>query len=158
MASAGGVTFGVAFKLVLKAIVMPLVGAPARNAPFQFLVGNTAALPGMLAMVIFGAGVAEEIFFRGYVFERLGRLLGSSRAALAAIVVLSAALFAVAHYSGQGVPGVEQAAIVGVIFGAMFARQKQIWVLMCAHAAFDVTAVLLIYLDWEAPLAHLLFK
>ena len=154
----GGIALGVGLKLLLKTIVMPLLGAPDRNAAFQYLVGDTGALPGMLAMVIVGAGIAEEIFFRGYMFERLSGLLGSSRPALAGIVLLSSALFAIAHYPGQGLPGVEQAAIVGAVFGVIFARWKQIWMLMFAHAAFDVTAVLLIYKDWETPVAHVIFR
>lgn len=35
----GGV-FGIAFKLLMKAVVMPLLGAPAHNPAYQFLVGN----------------------------------------------------------------------------------------------------------------------
>lgn len=157
-AIAGGIAVGGILKVFLKAVVMPIFGAPDRNAPYQFLVGNTAALPGMLAIVLFSAGVAEEIFFRAYLFERLGRVLGGSRASLAAIVVLTTSLFALAHYQGQGVPGVEQAAVTGAVFALMFARWKQIWIVMIAHASFDVAAVMLIYLNWEAPVAHLVFK
>src|SRR3981189_1587294 len=40
-----GIIFGVAFKLVMKAIVMPPLGAPAINPAYHFLAGNTAALP-----------------------------------------------------------------------------------------------------------------
>ncbi|TMA33009.1 MAG: CPBP family intramembrane metalloprotease, partial [Deltaproteobacteria bacterium] len=56
----------------MKAVVMPLFGAPAINPAYHYLAGNTAALPGMILAVIFGAGFGEEIFFRGYLFERLG--------------------------------------------------------------------------------------
>jgi membrane protease YdiL (CAAX protease family) len=73
-----GCVFGVAFKLVMKAIVMPLLGGPAINPAYHYLAGNSAALPGMLFVVIVGAGFGEEILFRGYMFERLGTLLGSS--------------------------------------------------------------------------------
>jgi CAAX protease family protein len=154
---AGGIAFGVAFKLTMKAVVMPLLGAPPVNAAYHFLAGNPSALPGMLLIVIFSAGFAEELFFRGYIFERMGRLLGESRSALVGIVLISSAVFAVAHYRGQGAPGVEQAAVTGVVFGTLFARRRQIWVLMLAHAAFDVTAVALIYWTLEARVAHLVF-
>ena len=41
-----GIVFGCAFKLLMKAIVMPLLGADPINQPYHYLVGNTAALPG----------------------------------------------------------------------------------------------------------------
>src|SRR5688572_27295545 len=41
-----GIVFGIAFKLLMKAIVMPLLGAPPINQAFHYLEGNTAALPG----------------------------------------------------------------------------------------------------------------
>lgn len=41
----GGVAFGIVFKLGAKAIVMPLLGAPAINASYHYLAGNAHALP-----------------------------------------------------------------------------------------------------------------
>ena len=70
-----GIVFGCAFKLLMKAIVMPLLGADPINQPYHYLVGNTAALPGMLFLLIVGAGFGEETVFRGYMFERFGKVL-----------------------------------------------------------------------------------
>src|SRR5215831_3345516 len=39
-----GITVGVLFKLVMKAVVMPLLDAPPINPAYHFLAGNTAAL------------------------------------------------------------------------------------------------------------------
>jgi len=151
------VVLGVVFKLLMKSIVMPLFGAPAINPAYHSLAGNTAALPGMLAAVIIGAGFAEEAVFRGYMFERLGKLFGLGLAAKVAIVLASSALFALAHYPDQGVPGAEQAAITVLVFGAVFARTHRIWMPMIMHAAFDVTAVAIIYWGLEPDVAHLVF-
>ena len=41
---------------------------------------------------------------------------------------------------------------------AIFAWRQQIWFLMVAHAAFDFTALAIIYWGWERTLAHLLFR
>ena len=92
-----GLLAGIAFKLLMKAVVMPLLGAPPVNARYGYLAGNTAALPGMLAAVILGAGFGEELVFRSYLFERLGRLLGTHARAKAVIVLLTAGLFGLAH-------------------------------------------------------------
>jgi membrane protease YdiL (CAAX protease family) len=153
-----GIVFGCAFKLLMKAIVMPLLGAPAINSAYHYLAGNRAALPGMLFTFIVGAGFGEETIFRGYLFERLGKLFGTGAGAKVSIVLLTSAVFALGHYSNLGLPGVEQAMITGLVFGTIFAVTGRIWMLMCAHAAFDLTALAIIYWNLEADVAHLVFK
>ena len=153
-----GVVCGAAFKLAMKALVMPLLGAPAVNPAYHFLAGNRAALPGMILAVTIGAGFGEETVFRGYLFERLGRLLGRGTGAKAAIILLTSAWFGLAHYHDQGVPGVEQALVTGLVFGSVFAVTGRLWTIIFAHAAFDLTAVALIYWDVESAVAHLVFR
>lgn len=153
-----GLAIGIAFKLLMKAIVMPLFGAPPINPAYHYLAGNTAALPGAVYLVIAGAGFGEETVYRGFLFERLGKLFGSSAAVKTAIVLLSAGLFALAHYSEQGLPGVEQASITGLVFGTIFLLMGRIWISMVAHAAFDLTALALIFWNFESPVAHFIFK
>ena len=145
-----GVGFGAAYKLILKAIVMPLLGAPQVNARYHFVTGNAAVLPGLIATMIIVAGFGEETLYRGYMFERLGKLLGQSRAAKIAIVLITTALFAAAHYPDQGIPGVEQAVFTGLVFGGIFAVTGELFMLMVAHATFDLVALALIYWNLEA--------
>ena len=73
-----GIAFGIAFKFLMKAIVMPLLGAEPINQAFHYLAGNRAALPGAVYTMIVRAGFGEETVFRGYLFERFGKLFGSS--------------------------------------------------------------------------------
>jgi len=153
-----GIAFGSAFKLLMKMIVMPLLGADPINQRYHYLAGNRAALPAALYAMIVGAGFAEETVFRGFMFERLGKLFGSSVSARTATVLLTAGLFGVAHYADQGLAGVEQGAIVGLVYGTIFAVTGRIWMLMFAHAAFDLTALAIIYWDLESKVAHLVFK
>ena len=153
-----GIAFGIAFKLLMKAIVMSLFGAPPINPAYHYLTGNPGALPGAVYLLIAGGGFGEEVVFRGFLFERFGKLLGSSANAKAGIVLLTAGLFALAHYPDQGLPGVEQAAITGLALGSMFAVTGRIWIPMFAHAAFDLTALVLIYWNLESAVAHLIFR
>ena len=153
-----GITFGAALKFVMKAIVMPLLDAPPVNPAYHFLAGNTAALPWMLYIILAGAGFGEETVFRGWMFERLGKLFGQSTAAKIAIVLITSSWFGLAHYAFQGLPGVEQALIVGLAFGSIFALTGRIFMLMIAHAAFDLTALAMIFWDFEASVAHFIFK
>ena len=153
-----GVIFGGAFKVLMKAVVMPLLGADPINHAYHHLVGNSNALPGMVLIAIVAAGFGEETLFRGYMFERLRKLLGTGAIARVLIVLLTAGLFGLAHYPEQGLAGVQQAGIFGIVFGAVFALTGRIWLLMCAHAAFDLVALAIIYLDLESHVAHLVFR
>jgi membrane protease YdiL (CAAX protease family) len=153
-----GSVFGSAFKLVMKAVVMPLLGAEPINQAYHYLAGNRAAIPGALFAMIVTAGFGEETLFRGYMFERLGKLFGGGVGAKAAIVLLTAGLFGVAHYHDQGLAGAGQATITGLVFGTIFAVTGRIWMLICAHAMFDLVAYAIIYWNLESAVAHLVFK
>lgn len=152
-----GFAFGCAFKILMKAIVMPLLGADPINPTYHFLAGNRAVLPtAVWAMIT--AGFAEETVFRGYMFERLGKLFGSGVAATASIVLFTSVWFGLGHYADQGLAGAEQGTIVGLVFGTAYAVTRRIWMLIFAHAAFDLTALAIIYWDLESDVAHLVFR
>jgi membrane protease YdiL (CAAX protease family) len=153
-----GIVFGVAFKFLMKAIVMPLLGVDPINPAYHYVAGNSAALPGMLYTMIVVAGFGEETVFRGWMFERLGKLFGRARGTKILIVLITSAFFALAHYSDQGLPGLEQAMITGLVFGTIFALTGSIFLPMVAHAAFDLAAVAIIFGDLESAVAHLIFK
>jgi len=153
-----GVAFGILFKFLMKAIVMPLFGANPINQAYHYLAGNRAAIAAAVLTMIVVAGFGEETVFRGYLFERLGKLFGRGLAAQIVTVLVTAAVFASLHYFGQGLAGAQQAAITGLVFGTVFAVTGRIWMLMCAHAAFDLTAVAIIYWNIESKVAHLIFR
>ncbi len=156
-ALAGGIAFGIALKLLMKAVVMPLLGADPINRAYHFLAGNRAMLPAAVwGMIV--AGFAEETVVRGWAFERMGRIFGSGAGAKVAMVLVTSAWFGLAHYRVQGLAGAEQATIVGLVLGAIFASTGRIFLLMVAHAAFDLTALAMIYWNLESDVAHLVFR
>ena len=77
---------------------------------------------------------------------------------MASRILPGSAWFAVADYPNQGIDGVKQAAFTGLILGSIFAVTGRLWTVMVAHAAFDLTAVAIIYLGQESAIAHLFFK
>lgn len=156
LAVAGGMALGVALKLLLKALLLPALGAPPVNAAYHYLVGNDAALPGAIFLMAVSAGFGEEVLFRGFAFERLGKLLGESASAKAAIVLGTALWFGLEHIANQGYWGFLQGTIIGLVFGALYARWRNLWPLIAAHAAFDLAALAIIYLDLEREVAGLL--
>jgi|SRR3984893_17018208 membrane protease YdiL (CAAX protease family) len=153
-----GIVLGVALKFTMKALVMPLFGAPPINWAYHFVTGNAAVIPSMVYTMIVVAGFGEETFYRGWMFERLGKSFGQSVAAKIATVLITSVLFASMHYPEQKLPGAEQALITGLIFGSIFAMTGEIFMLMVAHTAFDLTALWMIYYGLETRVAHLIFK
>jgi CAAX prenyl protease-like protein len=69
--------------------------------------------------------------------------------------IARAAFFDLSHHSVQGLAGSEQATITGLVFGTIFANTGRIWMLMVLHAAFDLTALAIIYWNLETKVAHL---
>lgn len=152
-----GTLFGIVFKFLMKAVVMPLLVADPVNHTYHYLTGNLFTSLGFAIYLVIGGGWAEETVFRGYLFERLGRLIGTGTLAKTAIVALTSSLFASLHYD-QGWPGVEQAVITGLVFGTIFALTGRLFLNMVIHAAFDLTALVMIYFDAESRFGHILFK
>jgi membrane protease YdiL (CAAX protease family) len=153
-----GLILGIGFKFLMKAIVMPLLGADSVNQTYHYLVGNSYASLAVVPMMIVTGGFGEETFFRGYLFERFGKLIGHGPGARALTVLITSVVFASLHYFDQGLAGVQQATITGLVFGTVFAFTRRLWPLMCAHASFDLTAVAIIYAGLESSVAHVVFK
>lgn len=99
---------------------------------FADLQGNL----GMLALLVLLswtlAAFCEELAYRGYVLTRLTDLLGSSQLGLAAAVVLTSALFGLAH-TEQGAVGVLIATVDGVAFAVLRFRFGTVWAPVLAH-------------------------
>jgi membrane protease YdiL (CAAX protease family) len=96
--------------------------------------------------IVVGA-IGEELDYRGFLLERLGRIVGYSRSAIVAIVLLTTAFFAAVHIPEQGPYGAMQAAFTGLAFATIYAVTRSLWLPMVMHAAYDVAAVV-IYLPW----------
>src|SRR5260370_7841468 len=61
-----GIVFGCLFKLLMKAIVMPLLGADPINHAYHYLAGNRPALPAATHPLIFVAAFPQEPTFPPY--------------------------------------------------------------------------------------------
>ena len=149
-----GFAGGILFKLLMKALVIPLLGGPDINVAYHFVEGNRPALIQMILTSVIAGGFGEEILYRGFLFERLERALGKSAASKIAFVLLTTALFASIHIPEQGPYGAVQAAFTGLTFATVYAVTRSLWLPIILHAAFDVTAVVMIYLGMESAVAH----
>jgi len=138
-----GIVLGIALRYLIK-LAMPLLGFYPSNM-YQYLRGNTAALPGMIFMVVVGAGFGEETVWRGFLFQRFRRLMGSGVWARRAILLITSVAFGFAHLHDQGWRGVAQSSMTGLVFGGLYLGTGNIFLPMIVHAVFDLAAVVLIY-------------
>ena len=81
------------------------------------------------------APLAEEVFFRAFVFAGLA---GRIRPALAATI--SAALFAASHGMPASAPPLFA---VGYACALLYRRERNIWAPIACHAAFNAAALVL---------------
>lgn len=84
------------------------------------------------ALIIIRAGVAEELFFRGYIIERLHFLLKNKWAAMA----LSLLPFALFHYQ-QGIWGIFMSLVLGAILTATYVWKRNLQANIIAHFLID---------------------
>jgi membrane protease YdiL (CAAX protease family) len=94
--------------------------------------GGPAVSMAVTLLVVIRAGLAEEVFYRGYAIERIEALTGST--AIAAIVPLI--MFAGFHFS-QGVAGVIIAFTVGAVATAIYLWKRNLVILIAAHFLTD---------------------
>jgi len=92
------------------------------------------------AILVTRAAFVEETAFRGYGFERLAELSGSSLLAAAATF----ALFTLAHYSGGGWGQVIVAAWGGLVLTALFLWRRNTWANILCHWLTDAAGFLLL--------------
>ncbi len=84
-------------------------------------------------LIVFRAGIVEELFYRGYAIERL-RLMGAGRFASAALPLF---LFAVGHYAGAWVDLLQPLVLGGILTGFYLWRRDLVANIL-AHTLVDL--------------------
>jgi membrane protease YdiL (CAAX protease family) len=103
--------------------------------------GNPAKL--LLALIaVVAVAFGEELVFRGFLLDRIRRLLPAGRGGWQLVVFLGAVLYGAAHLPLGG-----QAVIVsgtaGLAYGAMyFGSGRSLWVVVAAHGILESLTVL----------------
>jgi len=153
----GGIGIGVGVKFIFLAVIMPALGRPPGDVPHEFLVGNlSGALLFSLYVIIVG-GICEELVFRGFYFRQFEIWFGKSSISNLAVVLTSSLIFAIPHFY-QGGYGAIQAGLVGVIYGTLFLiNSKNLWLVMIAHACFNLFAIYLTFQGLIPVIATLFF-
>lgn len=88
--------------------------------------------------------IGEEIFFRGFLFEKIENYAGGTAA-----VFITAFLFGIAHMSYGKIFPVLMPMLMGILFGYIVLKTKNLYSSLIAHIVFNVTVLILAYLGWE---------
>jgi membrane protease YdiL (CAAX protease family) len=128
----GAAAFGVvvALEAALAAIGLPVT---EQRVVLAMLEQGGALRWGFIAVAVLLAPIGEELFFRGYVFEVLGRARG-----LVLAHVVSAGLFAAVHFNLGGLPIY---LLLAVILAEAYRRSGGLLVPIVAHAVMNAATV-----------------
>ena len=87
----------------------------------------------------------EELFFRGYLMDRISGVLGRTRRNWGITLVLVSFIFGLAHF-GQGITGMSENFVDGMILGGLYlAFGRNLAVPIVAHGVTDTMDFLLIF-------------
>ncbi len=115
----------------------------------SFILDLVTESPAMFALWIvavawFAAGFGEEVIYRGFLMDRLERLIGLRNRPWA-VLVIQALLFGLPH-AYQGLGGMAVTASVGLLLGWIRNRcGGNLWGAILAHAAVDTISMSLAY-------------
>ncbi len=128
--------------VILYGLVLTLIfgegAAPEQDV--EELFSSKAVLPVVGVAVVLAAPLAEEVFFRGFVFPGLIRLLGVG-GALAA----SGLLFAMFHVTGPDSAGlIIPFTLIGMLFAWLYYKTGTIWTSIAAHLVFNLVSFILL--------------
>lgn len=102
-----------------------------------------------LAIVWTAAAFGEEMFFRGYLINRLRQVLPGAWPAAVMSVVIPAMIFGYGHLYYQGWRGVVVTGAIGLAFGTMFLLFKRnLWPLILLHGLIDTLTFTAIFMEW----------
>jgi membrane protease YdiL (CAAX protease family) len=117
-------------------------GLEAMQSRLDLLLGSELSWPRFFVTLL-GAGllapVAEELFFRGFLYTALRQRLG-----IAAAVTISSLVFAVGHIDALGV--VAASWIIGIALALAYEYTRSLWVAIAIHAFNNSLATVLVYL------------
>ena len=126
-------------------LLQRLTGESIDLSLFSILRGNLLVLLFFLLVSWTEAAFIEEMYFRGYFFNRLTDLFGRERLGILIALLGSALVFGAAH-SYQGITGVMDTAIAGLVLGLLYLLGRgNLWLPILVHGIIDTLGFLIIY-------------
>ena len=132
-----GLTFSALFLLIVYGLFLEVVGlTPDADLPEEIF-DNVGPLAVVIVLTVLLAPIAEEIFFRGFIFGGLEGRWGFWPAAVA-----SGTLFAIAHIGNPGyLPVLPAIAAIGVLFAWGYRYTGSLLPVIAAHLLFNTISL-----------------
>ena len=139
--------------IAVRTVIVPgavwLAGAPV-DLSALIESGDAQALWLRLGQAWTLAAFGEEMVFRGYLIRRVSDLVGRTPVGQTIAIVMSSALFGLAH-AYQGWAGVIAAGMIGGIMALLYViSRRNLWAAILCHAFVDTAALTAIYFDRQS--------
>jgi CAAX protease family protein len=144
-----GVVLGTVLETFQLLVTQPILGKLVGRQPdldlFRALTGNIKMTGLFIALSWTLAAFGEELFWRGYLMNRVEDVFGRTKAASVLCLVAVSAIFGLAH-GYQGPAGWIEEGLAGLALGLMYLRTgKKLSVPIIAHGVCDTIDMVLIY-------------
>ena len=131
--------------LITQPILSRLIGKQPDLELFRMLTGNLKMTLLFIALSWTLAAFGEELFWRGYLMNRVADVGGRTRTAWIVSLVIVNMAFGVAH-GYQGLTGLIEEGISGLFLGLMYLRTgRNLCVPIIAHGLADTVDMILIF-------------
>ncbi len=145
-----GVVLGTVLETFQLLVTQPILGKLLGRQPdlelFRALTGNILMTLLGIALSWTLAAFGEEMFWRGYMMNRVADAFGRTKAAWVLSLVAVSAIFGLAH-EYQGMAGWIEEGLAGLFLGLMYLRTgKNLSVPIIAHGVCDTIDMVLIFL------------
>jgi len=126
-------------------MVVGTAGPASDQSEYNPISGNLPLLLGMLAVAWTIVAFGEEMLFRAFLTNALGRPFEQTRVTVALAVVGSSVVFGLAHIA-WGWMGVLETTLFGLVLGTAYIRSgRNLWVTIIAHGLANTFKFLLLY-------------
>jgi membrane protease YdiL (CAAX protease family) len=131
--------------LLIAPLLQKLTGEAIDLSQFSLLRDNLFLLIASLAISWTEAAFIEEMFFRGYLLNRITDLFGRERVGIIIALFGNAIVFGLAH-AYQGTAGVVDTALAGLVLGGLYLLTgRNLWLPILTHGIIDTVGFLIIY-------------
>ncbi len=130
---------------LLSPLLEQLLQKEVDTSAYGALEGNFSFVANFWWKAMISAAIAEEVFYRGFCFYFMERLLGSGTWQKVLIVVLSSIYFGLSH-SFQGPTGVIGIMAASLAIGSIFYLSKRnLWAVILGHGLIDTWSLFSLY-------------
>lgn len=143
LALLGGLVLVAVMAKLATSVVIPAVGASPPRLATRAIRGDLAEYLFLVTLGAWGsAAFCEELLLRGFVLDRIARVLGTPRTpSLLVAVVLQAALFGSFH-AYQGLGGMIVTGSVGLALGLVYlAGGRNLWACILLHGLINTVSL-----------------